>query len=172
MFAFIADALTFSRVFFAGFLIWLGTRGPDTLPVAIGATVLAWTTDQLDGWAARRATTRTRLAGFDFPIDTTLYLGQLLYLMQAGYLPWEPGLTFVLATAASWGLTRRKAVVVLSLRIFDLVCGAVLFIHTPRIAMAVVGWLAVLAVLYRRRLAERVPRWISELLNLAGYQRR
>lgn len=167
MFAWIADLLTFSRLIAAAILVWLGLGGPETLSTAILVAVLAWFTDQLDGWAARRATTPTRLAPYDFPIDTTLYAGTLAYLTLAGFLPELPVLGFVALAAAVWVATRRKAVAVLCLRLVDLACAVVLFTHRPLIGWALVGWLAVLAVIYRRRLAERVPRWLGELARLA-----
>ncbi|PKO22253.1 MAG: hypothetical protein CVU38_10385 [Chloroflexi bacterium HGW-Chloroflexi-1] len=163
----IADLLTLSRVIAAGVLIWLGTLGPTTLPYAVLVTVLAWTTDQWDGWIARRAPNPTRLANFDFPIDATFYVGILVYLILAKFLPPLPVLAFVLLSLAAWLVFRRKAVAIVSLRIVDLTCGALLLIHAPWLAGLAVAWLAGLALIYRRRLRERIPRWFKELGELA-----
>ena len=60
--ALIADLLTLSRILAACVLVWLGlTGGASALPAAVLTVVLGWTTDQLDGWFARRSPTTTRL---------------------------------------------------------------------------------------------------------------
>jgi phosphatidylglycerophosphate synthase len=171
MMAVLADALTFSRVFFALALVWLGTQGPETLPVAVLTVMLAWTTDQLDGWAARRSTTPTRLAHYDFVIDATLYAGILTYIGLAGFL--SPALlgVFVAALILLWLISgRRKAVANLGVRTLDLLFAGVLFVHTRWLALLVAVWLLALGLLYRHRLAARVPAWWRELLQLAGWK--
>jgi hypothetical protein len=166
MLAVTADLLTFSRLIAAGILVWLGFQGPLSLPMAILVSVLAWTTDQLDGWAARRATTPTHLAPADFAIDRVLYASTLAYLVLAGYLPIEPVAVFVLLAVVFSLVYRRKAVDVLCVRLIDLLCAVVIFKHRPLIGGLLAAWLAVLAVIYRRRLAERAPRWFMELAQL------
>jgi len=171
MLATIADLLTFSRVIAAGVLVWLGTRGPTSLPTAALVTVLAWTTDQLDGWVARRAAGPTRLANFDFPIDATYYLGILTYLVLARFLPPLPVLAFVLLSLAAWLALRRKAIAIVSVRIVDLTCATLLLIHAPWLAGLALVWLALLGLIYRKRLRERVPRWFRELRALTRGRR-
>ncbi len=167
MYALLADSLTLSRVIAAGILIWLGLNdGAAGLPTAVLVTVLAWTTDQLDGWAARRSAKPTRLGRYDFPIDATFYLGILGYLTVAGYLPWQAALLFIVLAIAAWISTRRKAVGVLCLRVVDLYAGGIVFWQQPVLGLAVVGWLLILAALYHRRLAERVPRWLNDMRTL------
>lgn len=167
MYALLADSLTLSRIIAAGLLIWLGLNdGAAGLPAALLVTVLAWTTDQLDGWAARRSAKPTRLGQYDFPIDATFYLGILGYLTAAGYLPWLAAVFFLLVAVAAWLSTRRKAVGVLCLRLVDLYAGGIIFWQQPMLGCAVVGWLLILAALYRRRLAERVPRWLNDMRTL------
>ena len=95
MLAVAADLLTFSRLIAAGIMLWLGLQGPQTLRWAILVAVLAWTTDQLDGWAARRANSPTHLAPADFAIDTVLYAATLGYLVLAGFVPAAPAIAFV-----------------------------------------------------------------------------
>ena len=74
--AVIADLLTLSRVVAAGALLWLGlTSGASALPAAALVVVLGWTTDQLDGWFARRSPTPTRLKDSDFCVDLIFYAG-------------------------------------------------------------------------------------------------
>ena len=161
-----ADVLTLSRVFAAIGLVWLGTQGPDTLPMATLVCVLAWTTDQLDGWAARRADTPTRLAPADFAIDTALYAGTLAYLTLAGFLVPVLALCFVILTVAVSAIYRRKAVEILWVRLIDLASAIVIFTHKPLIGFLLLAWLALLGIIYRRRITERVPRWMGELRQL------
>ncbi len=164
--AFTADLLTFSRLLFAVLLVWLGTQGPSSLRPAILAGTVAWTTDQLDGWAARRARTVTHLAPYDWIIDTVLYAGTLAYLALAGFVP-VVGAAIFAAVALTIGLIfRRKAVQILCVRIIDLAVAVVIFTRDPLIGWLLVAWLAILTVIYRRRLAERVPRWLAELGRL------
>jgi phosphatidylglycerophosphate synthase len=166
LFAVTADALTFSRLIAAGILLWLGTLGPKHLPTAVLVGVLAWTTDQLDGWAARRACVPTRLGPADFTIDTTLYACTLAYLVLAGFLPPVPALVFVVVAVTFSLLYRHKAMEMLWLRMIDLACMVVIFTHQPIIGYALIVWLALLGVIYRKRILVRVPRWIGELLSL------
>lgn len=167
MYALLADLLTLSRVAAAILLIWLGLAyGDDHLPTAILVVALAWTTDQLDGWAARRSPTPTRLGPYDFTIDVAFYLGILGYLVAAGFLPVLAALIFLSLAIAAWLFTRRKAVGVLCLRMVDLFTAWVLFSRQPRLGFIILAWLLVLAGLYRKRLFERIPRWVNDMRSL------
>ncbi|HEX9117724.1 MAG TPA: hypothetical protein VGA61_16760, partial [Anaerolineae bacterium] len=155
------------RLISAALLIWLGLQDAP-LASAVVVSVLAWATDMLDGWAARHATTPTRLAPYDFAIDTVLYGGILAYLTLVHYLPVLGVLSFaVLAVIASL-VFQGKAVKILAVRLIDLACAVVVFIHEPMLGWLIVLWLAVMTLVYRRRLAERVPLWLAELARLAG----
>jgi phosphatidylglycerophosphate synthase len=169
MLAVAADLLTFSRLIAAGIMLWLGLQGPQTLPWAILVAVLAWTTDQLDGWAARRASTPTHLAPADFAIDSALYACTLAYLVMTGFVPAAPAIAFVVLALGLWLIYRRKAIAILCVRLIDLLSALVIFKHKPLIGALLVGWVVVLAVLYRRRLMERVPLWLAELAHLVGW---
>jgi phosphatidylglycerophosphate synthase len=167
MFALIADLLTLSRVLAAGVLVWLGlTGGASELPVAVLVVMLGWTTDQLDGLFARRSPKPTRLKDYDFQVDIVFYAGILVYGAAAGFLPIWLIVAFVGLTTAAGLLTRRKAVVVLSLRIIDLTCGVIIFVYLPAAGFVLLAWAGLLAVLYRRRLAERVPKWWGDMCDL------
>jgi phosphatidylglycerophosphate synthase len=166
MFAIIADALTISRLIAAGILLWLGVQGPNRLPAAILVGVLAWTTDQLDGWAARRASTPTRLAHADFAIDTTLYACTLGYLTLAGFVPLVPTLVFAAVALTTSLVYRRKAISIFWLRLIDLTCLIVIFRYQPIIGYTLIVWLAVLGIIYRKRILVRVPHWLAELRSL------
>ena len=167
MLALIADLLTLSRVVAAVVLLWLGlTRGASALPAAVLVVVLGWTTDQLDGWFARRSSTPTRLKDRDFHVDLIFYTGILAYLALARFLPARLVAGFVILGGAAWLLTRKKAVAVLCLRIIDVACGVIIFMNLPVIGFLLVAWLVVLAVVYRHRLAERVPKWYGDLRGL------
>ncbi len=173
MYATLADLLTLSRIAAAGVLAWLGfVRGQDALPAAVLVLVAAWTTDQLDGWAARRGGVPTHLGRYDFVFDLILYAGVLTYLAAARFVPAWLAAVFVIVAAAALLLARRKAVIVLCLRLLDLAAVTLLFIHQPRIGALVLAWLAVLALIYRRRLAERVPAWARELMQMVNGGRR
>lgn len=167
MYALLADLLTFSRVITAGLLVWVGVVfGADGLAAAVVITILTWTTDQLDGWAARRSSTSTRLGPYDFPIDVAFYLGLLGYLTTAGFLPVTAALVFLAVAGVAWLSTRRKAVGVLCVRMIDLYAAGVLFAVRPLLGFGVLGWLLLLVFVYRRRLSERLPRWLGDIRSL------
>jgi len=166
MSAFIADALTLSRLVAAAVLVWLGMLGPRTLDAALAVTVAAWTTDQLDGWFARRATTPTKLAPADFAIDTVLYGATLTYLTSAGFVSLQIAVAIVAATALLWLIYRRKAMVVVGVRAVDVASLVVVFKYRPWLGLALFGWLGLLGIIYRRRVVERLPRWLGELKEL------
>jgi phosphatidylglycerophosphate synthase len=166
MLALAADLFTLARVVAAGILIWLGFRGPESLPVAVGVLWGAWTTDQLDGWAARRANRPTRLGAHEFPVDVVLYAGELAYLTLAGFVPKIGALAFAVAAIAAGLIYRRKSVVILFLRMIDLAAAVILFTYLPRLGLLIIAWVLLMMVLYRKRLAERVPRWLGELARL------
>ena len=169
MLALLADLLTLSRIGAAGILIWLGISfGASGLGAASLVTVLAWTTDQLDGWVSGRSVTPTRLGAWDFPIDAAFYAGIVTYLILAGFVPPVAALGFVMLALIAWAVTRRKAVGVLALRIVYPTCAAIIFDHAPRIGLFLLGWTAALAMIYRRRLSERVPRWVADLQAVKG----
>lgn len=173
MYALLADALTMSRVVAAGVLVCLGLgRGRELLSTAVLVTVLAWTSDQLDGWAARRSSVPTRLGRHDFEIDVVFYAGILAYLVAAGFVPVVAAAVFAAISLIAWSCVRRKSIAVLCLRIVDLTGGVVVFTHVPWIGAALVLWLALLAVVYRRRLAQRVPRWLHEVGELVRHKER
>jgi hypothetical protein len=165
--ALIADLLTLLRVVAAGVLLWLAlTSGASALPEAALVVVLGWTTDQLDGWFARRSPTPTRLKDCDFQVDLIFYAGILAYLASARFFPAWLVAGFVILGGVAWLLTHKKAVVIMCLRIIDVACGVVIFMNAPVIGLSLVVWLVVLAVVYRRRLAERVPKWFGDLRGL------
>ncbi len=166
MFAVAADLFTLARLIAAALLVWLGLQGPETLECAILVGVLGWTTDQLDGWAARHARSPTHLAPYDFAIDSVLYAATLAYLGLANFVPRPQVLAFAGLTLAAGLIFRRKAIVILCFRLIDLATIVVIFSHLPVTGYVLCAWLGALALLYRRRVVQRVPCWLAELAHL------
>ena len=163
----LADALTLTRVLAAGLLVWLGiTRGANALSSAAAVTILAWTSDALDGLAARAAGVPTRLGRLDFAIDSVFYTGIVAYIALAGFVSPVAALAFVLVAATCWVLSRRKAVALIFLRIVDLAGVVLAFRYARWLGWLVTVWLIVLVVVYRRRLIERAPRRAKEVLSM------
>ncbi len=69
-------------------------------------------------------------------------------------------------STVAWLVTRQKAVGILFLRLIDVAFGIVIFTYLPVAGFVLLGWAALLAVIYRRRLGERVPKWFGELRSL------
>jgi len=167
MFALAADLLTLCRVAAAAILVWLGASyGAASLSAAMAVTLGAWISDQLDGWAARRADRPTRLGRYDFAVDTIYYAGILIYAALAGFLPPIVVAGIAALVAGAWLATQRKAVVVICVRIIDLLCLTVLFIYRPWLVAPVLIWLGLSAWIYRRRLVERSRLWWAEMTSL------
>ena len=82
MTAWIADALTASRVFLAVLVLVAVASG--SFPAATVVLVVAWLTDLLDGRFARAAATETRLGAWDFRIDVSLGAAILIGLTFNG----------------------------------------------------------------------------------------
>ncbi|OQY18990.1 MAG: hypothetical protein B6I34_10085 [Anaerolineaceae bacterium 4572_32.1] len=71
---YLADALTGARLVLVAVIAWIALaweRATGHSTVAL-LTMLAWTTDTLDGPLARRARIPTRLGRYDLPIDVGL----------------------------------------------------------------------------------------------------
>lgn len=82
MMAWIADALTASRVLLAVLLTVAVASG--SFPTATVVLMVAWLTDLLDGRLARAAAADTRLGDWDFRIDVTLGVAILIGLTLSG----------------------------------------------------------------------------------------
>lgn len=82
MMAWIADALTASRVLLAVLLALAVASG--SFPTATVVLVVAWLTDSLDGRLARAAAADTRLGDWDFRVDVSLGVAILVGLMLSG----------------------------------------------------------------------------------------
>lgn len=85
----IADILTFTRALIGIFFVWIGlTQGAEGLPLAVLFLTLAWTTDALDGPAARRSRVdyHTWIGDHDLEIDTFAATGLLVYLWVSGFI--------------------------------------------------------------------------------------
>jgi len=90
----------------------------------------------------------------------------LAYLTLAGFVPKIGALAFAVAAIAAGLIYRRKSVVILFLRMIDLAAAVILFTYLPRLGLLIIAWVLLMMVLYRKRLAERVPRWLGELARL------
>jgi hypothetical protein len=97
-----------------------------------------------------------------------LYGATLAYLVLAGYVPALPVALFVVIAISLSVIVRRKAVDVLAVRVIDLLCAVIIFRHRPQIGFLLVIWAVMLAVIYRRRVTQRVPQWFIELAEVAG----
>ncbi len=149
-----ADGLTLGRLVVAVALIpVLGARR-----VALGAALLgfAWTSDFLDGRAARASAGRTRLGDVDLWADTLVGGGAVLGFTVWGWVPPVVGLGLGALLLAAFALTRNEAMSML----LQATGYALVLWRTWRDGQAVSLWLlltiiAVIAVVNRRILWER-----------------
>ena len=98
-----ADILTFTRALLGIVFVWLGlTQGAEGLPLAVLFLTIAWTTDALDGPAARRSRVyyHTWIGDHDLEVDMFVASGLLAYLWISGFVStW-----LAIGYAAAWFL--------------------------------------------------------------------
>ncbi len=162
--AWLADLLTLLRMVVAVWLVWIGlTQGAAALPQAVLVALAAWLSDALDGPIARWSRQQTLFGRYDFVADVLLTWSALIYITLSGFLPVWLTVVYTLLTTAAVIAFQRKAVMVLFMRPVDFTCGIVALTRAPEAGWMLAATLAGLAVLYRRRLRDRVLLWLHEL---------
>ena len=166
----LADTLTGTRFLIALWLAWLGvTGGPETLPTATVALILAWATDMLDGPLARRdpSQRKTWIGDHDLQVDMAVACGVLIYLTAAGFLSLPLGLGYVLlcglllwifrSAHLAWGLQAPPYGKMLLVALQE----------APAYGAAAVGWIA-LAVFatWPRFPRDTIPQFVNGMRNL------
>lgn len=162
----IADALTGLRLVLVPFIAWISW----TWGQAAGAgkvallTMLAWTTDALDGPIARRAARPTRLGRYDWTIDVGLASVLALTLVMWGVLPaLLVGGVVAVASGSAWALRDRVPLIV-AMGLVYLTFVLAVWQTEPGWGRALVGWGA-LDVLLRPGRTRRDIAWFLGRVN-------
>lgn len=113
----LADILTASRLVIAGALVLLGLlAGREAFPTAVILLIAGWTTDSLDGMAARAAPPTREVSWWgehDYPIDVLMVFCAGVYLTLAGFIPTRYFIAYVALALVLTLLTRAKSVLML-----------------------------------------------------------
>ena len=165
----LADGLTITRLILAGVLVELGVvYGAAAIVPAVIVAMVAWFTDNLDGFLARRDPQRVPswVGRHEFVADVLFTWATWVYFTLSGFIPvWLAVAFSAVAVVVSLGV-RRKPVVVLFLRIIDVTVGVLLIYHYPTLGAIVVIYLGTLAVVKWPRLARDAPAWARSLRDI------
>ena len=165
----IPDLLTASRLLLAGVIVVLGaTQGRQVTPTVVILVILAWTTDNLDGFMARRIPKRqpSWLGRHDFAIDVIFTWATLIFVLLAGFLPWWLGLAYTLVAliVALW--VRRKPITIIFLRLIDISAAVLALRFYPRLGLALIAFLLILAAAQWPRLSRDSVIWAKTVWSL------
>lgn len=150
----LADLLTGSRFVVAlGVLLatWQGERA--LLPWIVGAVVLAWSGDMVDGWLARKGgpSPLAWVGQRDHEIDASLAAATLLFLWRVGLVSnWLLGL-LLLGTFLIWLRVRSDWVWMSFNTGSHVVALTALSSVFPALVALIVGWGAMVALAGRQR---------------------
>ena len=98
-----ADFLTFSRLFIAAYLAWLGWGiGEDGLAIAAILMIASWASDIIDGYLARRSkvSIKTWIGEHDLYFDMAVAVGLLVFMAAAGYIDTTISVIYILVWCA------------------------------------------------------------------------
>ncbi|MDY7042179.1 MAG: CDP-alcohol phosphatidyltransferase family protein [Chloroflexota bacterium] len=168
-----ADALTGLRFVLLPIIAWIALTWERTTGHGMVAllTLLAWTTDVLDGPLARRAHKPTRLGRYDLPIDAGLTLVLGLCLVTWGALsPLVVGGTLAAAGAGLW-LWRVRAPLIVAM---GLIYGS--FVITiwqaePLWGRAIATWVTLDIVLRPTRVRQDVTWFLGQIGHTLRFRR-
>lgn len=167
----LADVLTASRFVAALALVGMGlVWGERALIPAVALSLLAWSTDSIDGALARRDPNwhPTWIGEQDVGFDAALALGILAYFVLSGLFPAE----FALLWLAVWGLlflaTRARAVLLLALGGMDGMVLWATFRANRDLGWLIITWMVVVAFLDRHRFKQVLGIFFNSAARLLG----
>jgi cardiolipin synthase len=94
-----ADFLTFSRLFIAALLVWIGwSRGIGGLQIAAVLMMISWASDIFDGALARRSRVlfKTWIGDHDLYFDMLVAIGLLIYMAETGFVHTSMSIIYIL----------------------------------------------------------------------------
>jgi hypothetical protein len=96
---YLADILTFSRIFIAAILAWLGwSYGYEGLRQASLLMMVSWASDVLDGSLARRSRVSidTWIGNHDLYFDMSVAIGLIIYMTAGGFINTSVSIIYIL----------------------------------------------------------------------------
>lgn len=165
----LADSLTIIRLILAGVLVGLGVvYGAAAIVPAVILAMIAWFTDNLDGFLARRDPQHVPswIGRHEFAADVLFTWATLVYFTLSGFIPTWLAIVYTAVAVVVSLAVHRKVVVVLFLRIIDVAVGVLLVYHYPTLGAIVAVYLGTLAIVKWQRLAQGVPAWARSLRDI------
>ncbi len=169
----LADILTGLRLVLVAFIAWIALtwqRATGHSTVAL-LTMLAWTTDVLDGPLARRADSPTRLGHYDLPIDVGLMLALGLCLIAWGTLsPLVVGSTLAAASVGLW-IWRVRAPLILAMGLIYTAFVITVWRTEPLWGRALTAWVTLDVVLRPGRIRQDVTWFLGQVGHVLRFRR-
>jgi len=162
----IADVLTSTRLTLAFFIIICALfADPSLLPVVVALTLIAWTTDVLDGNMARRdpAGRKTWIGDNDFAVDMILIYSGLLYFITAGFLPFWPFFFYGIIAAATAIIWTKQSVMMAFAAPIAAVPIIFSFINSPLWGWVFIGWIISALIINWSRFKDVVGGFIKDV---------
>jgi len=162
----IADVLTAARLTLAFFIIICALFAEQSLlSLVVALTLIAWTTDVLDGNMARRDPSgrRTWIGDNDFAVDMILIYSGLLYFIAAGFLPFWPFFFYGIIAAAAAIIWTKKSVMMAFAAPMAAVPIIFSFLNSPLWGWVFIGWIITALALNWSRFSDVVGDFIRDV---------
>jgi phosphatidylglycerophosphate synthase len=166
----IADTMTLSRFPLAITIVCMGiVMQAEALPWITLVTIIAWTTDCLDGPIARRSgAPPTWIGNHDLLFDVSLATSLVIHMIAAGFMNLYLGLAFFLVWAL---LFKRYGLLMVLGKIYQaLIYGCFIYVcfrHGPVPGFVIIGWLvAAIAITWPRFIRQAIPVFFADFRDL------
>jgi len=162
--------MTLCRLPLAIGIVCLGTvMGASAVPWIALLTIIAWTTDCLDGPISRRSgAPRTRIGDLDHLLDVVVATSLLIFMMVAGFINLYIGLVFCLVWAV---LFMRYGLLMVLVKLYQaLLYGCLIYVcfrQAPVAGFVIVGWLfAAIVLTWPRFIQQAIPAFFADFREL------
>ena len=165
----IPDLLTASRLLLAALIVALGVaRGRDAVAMALILAMVAWISDNLDGFMARRIPNRqpSWLGRHEFAVDVVFTWATLAFILLAGFLPWWLGIAYTLLALIVAALVQRKPITNIFLRIIDVTAVLLVLWFYRELGLLLIAFLLTLAAVQWPRLSRDSVTWARTVWGL------
>jgi len=147
----IADILTLFRVIITLIIFGLAISGTHNLTLFVILALLAWTTDNLDGWFARRSEKHGKLAHLDFAADITLVISCFFFIISLGYYSTQFFIVYAIVLIGTALLVGSKALIIsFELPLLLLILRAI-YREAPSLILLILLWAIISLVLHYGR---------------------
>ena len=169
----IADILTLFRVVITFIIFGLAISGSHNLTLFVVLALIAWTTDNLDGWFARRSEKYGKLAHLDFAADITLVISCFFFIISLGYYSTQFFVVYAIVLIATAFVVGSKALIIsFELPLLLLILRAI-YKEAPSLILLILLWAIISLILHYGRFKRGIAEYkegIKEIFR--GFTRR